>query len=101
MKIKYDAVKRSRIKRQFMGFTTYDQDWWFDYNTNSWALRPDVGEMGYSSHQYCRTVRAFRRKLKKAPNGVVFVLESRWVGYNVVGFGSKKKTALGGLCKTQ
>jgi len=50
---------------------------------------PNAGEKGYSSHQSCKSVKAFRRKLKKAPKGVKFILVSKWEGYNVEGIGSE------------
>ena len=87
MKVKYEAKKRTRINYCFMGFTTFESGWWFNYNTNKWEQNPKAGEKGYSSHQECNSVKAFRRKLKKAPRGVEFILVSRWVGYNVTGFG--------------
>jgi len=71
-----------------MGFTALETGWWFNYNTNSWEQNPKPGDKGYSSHQDCRSVKAFRRKLKKAPKGVKFILISRWVGYDVEGTGS-------------
>jgi hypothetical protein len=88
MKLKYNALNRTRINYRFMGFTTFETGWWFNYNTNSWEQNPKAGEKGYSSHQDCRSVKAFRRKLKKAPKGVKFILVSRWVGYDVEGTGS-------------
>lgn len=88
MKLKYNAQKRTRINYSFIGFTTFENGWWFNHNTNSWEQNPKVGEKGYSSHQNCRSVKAFRRKLKKAPKGVKFILVSRWVGYDVEGTGS-------------
>lgn len=71
-----------------MGFTTFETGWWFNFNTNKWEQNPKVGEKGNCSHQSCKTVKAFRRKLKKAPKGVKFILVSRWVGYDVEGTGS-------------
>lgn len=88
MKLKYEAQKRFRVKYMFKGFTTFERGWWFSHNTNRWEKNPETGEKGYSSHQDCRTVRAFRRKLKSAPKGVEFVLVPRWIGHSVTGFGS-------------
>ena len=87
MKLKYEARKRTRIKYMFMGFTTFENGWWFNHNTNKWEQNPEAGEKGYCSHQNCGTVKAFRRKLKSAPKGVEFILVSRWVGHDVTGFG--------------
>ena len=93
MKLKYDAKKRGRIKHGFISFTSTELGWWFDYESNSWQ-NPPTGKQGYSSDQYCRSVRAFRRKLKKAPLGVRFRLTSRWIGYDVYGFGTDKSKTI-------
>lgn len=83
--IKYKAKKGTRINYKFIGVTTFESGWWFDYNTNQWEHNPKSGLKGYSSHQNCKTVKAFKRKLKKAPKGVEFILVSRWVGHDVYG----------------
>lgn len=90
MKLKYEAKKRTRIKYRFLGMTTYNLGWWFNYNSNKWEYYPSAGEKGCSTHQQCNSVRAFRRKLKKAPIGVEFILVSGWIGHDVTGVGSKK-----------
>jgi len=82
MKLKYEAIKQNRVNHNFMGFTTYENGWWF--NKDKWEQN---AKAGCSSYQDCRTVKAFRRKLKSAPKGVEFVLVSRWVGRDVIGFG--------------
>lgn len=84
MKIRYKAKKGSRINYNFMGFTTFKEGWWFNHNTNKWKLYPEVVEKGYSLFQPCRTVKAFRRKLKSAPKGIEFILVSRWIGFDVI-----------------
>lgn len=91
MKLKFDCKKGFRVKYKFLGMTTFEDGWYFSYDTNSWQFYPSATAKGYSSHQRCNSVRAFRRKLKSAPKGVMFILESRWVGYNVTGYGSKPK----------
>lgn len=89
MKLTYIRKKGERVKYQFMGFTTFDEGWWFNKDLNKWQKREHIAESAsFSSHQECRTVKAFRRKLKKAPKGVVFHLASRWVGFDVIGVGS-------------
>lgn len=91
MKLKYQANKTIRMNYGFMGFTT--DNWWFDYATNKWIKHEDLEIptiKGFSSHQDCKSVRAFRRKLKKAPKGVKFILCSRWVGHDIIGYGSFK-----------
>lgn len=88
MKLKHNAIKGERINYRFFGFTTYD-NYWYNYTLKRWEngeLRNDL--YSYSSHEDCRTVRAFRRKLKSAPKGVKFVLSSRWIGNDVEGIGT-------------
>ena len=88
MKLNYKAKKNKRINYGFMGFTT--EDWWFDYSANKWVKDLVIDGRQFSSHQDCKSVRAFRRKLKKAPKDVKFVLCSRWMKNDVIGYGSSK-----------
>lgn len=90
MKVKYNARKLGRINYKFMGFTTFEQGWWYDKDLNSWTDNPDFQKGNISSHQSCKSMKAFRRKLKRAPNGVEFVLVSRWIGHDIIGKGSSK-----------
>lgn len=76
-----------------MGFCSQDENnyWWFDYGSNQWLNDMTLlTKKGFSSHQDCKSVKAFRRKLKKAPKGIKFILVSRWKGYDVIGYGNKK-----------
>lgn len=91
MKLKYKSSKGSRINYNFLGFTTFEKGWWFNYNSNKWEINPEVGIKGYSSHQPCKSVKSFRRKLKKAPYGVNFILVSRWKGCDVFGKGGNNQ----------
>jgi len=91
MKLKYNAKKLARINYGFKGFMSVETGWWFSYNTNKWEWNPKAGEKGYSSHQDCNTVKAFRRKLKSAPKGVEFILVSKWKECHVKGFGCKQR----------
>jgi len=85
MKLKYEAKKQSRINYRFMGFTTFEEGWVYNYDMNKWEKNPS--NCNYGINEPCRSVRAFRRKLKKAPKGVEFLLMSRWEGHDVIGFG--------------
>jgi hypothetical protein len=87
MKLQYKARKGNRIKYKFMGFTGYD-NYWYCKATKKWTQTPDWHKGGISNHCPCKSVRAFRRKLKEAPKGVEFTLTSRWVGYDVIGYGT-------------
>lgn len=92
MKVHYDRPRGGRVKKsKFLGFTCYDHPWWFSYVDGNWHdTELPKGHSG-SSHQPCKSVASFRRKLKNAPKGVEFTLESRYVGHNVIGYGSKEE----------
>lgn len=86
-KLKYEAEKNARIKYGFLGMTTFKEGWWYNDDLKQWEFGPKFGTYIYSTHQPCRTVKAFKRKLKKAPKGIGFILASRWVGFDVYGAG--------------
>ena len=94
MKLKYTAQKRTRIKYNCMGMTTFENGWWYNTDLQAWFYNPEHGTSNFSSHQPCRSVRAFRRKLKLAPKGVVFLLCSRWQKHEIYGKGQAKYTKL-------
>lgn len=99
MKLKFQQPKGQRIKSQFMWMLTHEAGWWFSETKNRWIHQEDpewltLGGL-VTSAKNCHSVRAFRRMLKKAPNGVEFVLVSRWKYHNVYGRGSRKTK-----CKT-
>lgn len=92
-KLKFKKKKRSRIKYGFIGATSVDNvNLWFNTTLNKWEDR-DVElynvNHGYSSHAPCRSVRAFRKMLGKLPKEFQLILVSRWVGFDVIGVGSK------------
>jgi len=88
MKLKYQRHRGDRINHNFMGFTTFEL-YLFNLDLKIWQHVDDLGNCNYSSHEDCRTMKAFRRKLKKCPYGVRFMLSSRWKGYNIEGVGTK------------
>ena len=82
MKLKYEAEKSGRLKRLgFMGVTSYDQSLWWCRELG-WTKEPKTC---WSNYAPCRSVKAFRRMLKKCPKGVEFTLVSRYMGYSVSG----------------
>lgn len=88
MKLKYEAPKRRRIKsRGFIGMTCVSNLWWWSKEKREWTEEGGVR----SSHLKCRSVRAFRRRLKNAPANMTFTLVSKWKGFHVTGQGSKLK----------
>ena len=91
--MKYQAPKNRRTKYKFIGITTFEELWvWHEYY-KKWINHDDNDYVwdgtGYTSHQPCSPIRAFRRKLKKCPKGVEFVLVSRWFNNDVIGFNTK------------
>ena len=90
MKLKYEAKKGFRIKSRFTMIYT-DDFLWFNHSTKKWQERITGNSKGFSSVEYCHSVKAFRRKLKQMPFGVKFILSSNFVGYDVYGIGSCKK----------
>lgn len=84
MKLIFEAKRGTRIKSEFTGYTSNDNGWWF--NGKAWQRFESKKQL--SSHAPCFSVKAFRRKLKKAPKGVSFTLCSRYVGHNVIGVGN-------------
>ena len=90
MKLKYEIEKMYRIKSSyFIGITTFDQpNVWYNLDMKEWQKNPDMGKYYFSSHQPCHSVRAFRRKLKRCPKGMTFILVSRIKGRNTTGKGS-------------
>jgi len=91
MKLKYQAKKGSRIKYRFMGVQIEREPgstmYWYVERIHKWSNDPPWDEEGISNTAPCKSVRAFRRKMKKwkkeLPSGIYFRLISRWVGYDV------------------
>ena len=93
MKIRYQAPKGKRIKKQFMWLeldpeTTDDWiEWVYYLESKEW--RKDsyfkLYETYGSSVCRCRSLKAAIRRIKKwnFPKGTTFMLLSRWVGYDI------------------
>lgn len=91
-KLKYQIHKGGRIKYRFLGVCCETSGMWFvDFPIFKW-MNPDQldpkNHPGYSTHfGPCRSVRAFRRRLKQwkqyIPKGTKFRLISRYVGADV------------------
>lgn len=88
MKLKYKIRRRLRINSRFVWMKSLDFDWWYNEDLNKWEFKPDKRKGYHRQHQDCQTMKAFRRKLKKAPKGVKFILATRWVGYDIEGTGT-------------
>lgn len=96
MKIKYQAPKGNRIKKQFIGLeldNETDEGWlnWLDWRyypeSNEWRKDSDFKphETYASSSCPCHSLKAAIRLIKKwnFPKGTVFRLCSIWVGHDV------------------
>lgn len=96
MKIKYQAPKGHRIKKQFLGVeldNETDEGWlnWLGWRyypeSKEWRKDSDfkLGETYASSSCSCRSLKATIRKIKKwnFPKGTKFRLCSMWVGHNI------------------
>lgn len=92
MKLRHEAPKHARVNHSYLWYEPVGlTKWIFNIDLGKWEYDPDLSKRvhGYSSAAPCRSAKAFRRKLKKCPRGVEFVLVSRWVGRDVYGKGSK------------
>ena len=92
MKIKFQAPKGCRIKKQFMCVELDpDSDYWLDYayfrESREWREFGDYrdGEICSSGSCPCRSLKAAIRLIKKwnFPKGTTFRLCSIWVGHDV------------------
>lgn len=97
MKIKFKLRKGSRFKSQFRQMWELGLNWYWDEKNKKWVkcdsdeFRNNIDWM--SSDAPCKSIRAFRRKLKSAPKNLTFILDSRFVGCDVSGVGT------GGECE--
>lgn len=90
-KLIYERPKRGRIKYGFRDVTTFEVDLYFSVKDGKLKSQQECinDGKGYSTHsrKKVRTIRAFRRFIKKhkdeLPKGGEFILCSRWIGHNV------------------
>ncbi len=77
----FDKPKGQRLHKQFV-WVEVNGLWW-DLRAKRW-IETARSDMDYSSCRWCRSLRAFRRMLRKHPHikGRA-TLVSRYVGYNV------------------
>lgn len=79
----YEKPKRQRIHHQFCGIFTFEDGWWYYPELKKWSKDYDC-KITHRSWQDCGTLKAFRRKLKRLPKGVEFILRSKYVGYDII-----------------
>lgn len=87
----FEAPKGSRVHRYFHGITVMPPGpnrWWLRHH-KCWVedfRADDRWHKGCSSHARCRTLRAFRRHIRRHRHelaGCTVVLVSNYVGHNV------------------
>lgn len=91
MKLKYKFPKGHRRNKQFKGIVTTNKNYQFDWRVNRWLKTEHPRIRVYSHLQPCESMRAFRRKLKNAPDGIEFLLIREWKNFEIKGIGSNKK----------
>lgn len=95
MKLKYQHCKGLRVKgHKFLGVDCKTQNyWWVEGNVQKWMHGDSIDPNNHPSYCTdmwpCRSVRAFRRRLKQwskyMAKGTQFTLVSRYVGHNIKG----------------
>lgn len=93
MKIKFQAPKGLRLKKQFISIeldpkTTKEwYSWWYYPESNEWRNdnRYKPHETYASSSCNCYSLKAAIRKIKKwnFPKGTTFRLSSMWIGHDI------------------
>lgn len=95
MKLHFNSSKPLRIAKGFTGYYLNDPlcttDWWYNITLRQWEVETDKENCHYSTHADCKSIKAFRRALKKAPAGVRFTLVFYGLHtYDVDGIGSNR-----------
>jgi hypothetical protein len=95
MKIRYEKPKGRRFKRYFLGIQPIDKynseedtQYWYNYTLGKWQHNNELDRTCSFSNAFwpCRTVRAFRRHLKKHPEMKGKLrLVNRYIGYDAYG----------------
>lgn len=82
--MRFVKSKGSRLHKRFIWITNFDSLWWVP-KLNKWVKHDDIpAKVEYSDCCSCRSLRAFRRHLRKHPEirGKA-ILVNRFVGYEV------------------
>jgi len=84
--MRFEAPKGTRLHRYFWSVTLTDtsDNLWFNTNLGIWEEYRKHPEHEYSTHAPCRTLRAYKRMLRKYPEITGrSVLVNRYRGYDV------------------
>jgi hypothetical protein len=83
----FEAPKGTRLHRYFWAVTLIGEDKlniWFNTTTKTWEQYRLNPEHGYSTHAPCRTLKAFKRMLRKSPHITgKSCLVNRYKGYDI------------------
>jgi hypothetical protein len=82
MSLKYEKPKGQRFKRYFLHVQVKDPAMWWDCTNRIWVRDPDLSRGDFSNSAPCRTVRAFRRMLRKNP----CIKKQAWLVNRYIGF---------------
>ena len=90
--LQFEAPKGKRVMSRMIGFESENGEWVWNLDSKEWVhlTKCETFEFNCSSHRPCKSVRPFKRMLKKAPEGVSFILHSKYSGHNVYGTGQNK-----------
>jgi len=82
--MKFDKPRGQRLHKQFIWITNHDNLWYVD-SEKRWMCHDEIPELVcYSTCCDCRSIKAFKRHLRKHPEirGKA-ILVSRFKGFNV------------------
>jgi hypothetical protein len=68
--ITYRKQKGARIKKRFMWMECNNSKVYWNLDLKTWTLEREHGKYDLSSSLRCNSIKAFKRRLKKAPKGV-------------------------------
>lgn len=83
MELRFEAPKGKRLHRYFWAVTSLNGELWWCHQNHTWVGYEEVFAGG-STHAPCKTLRAFKRMLRKHPKLVGnCVLVNKYKGYDV------------------
>lgn len=84
MKLEFEAPLGQRVHRYFWAVTTNRANLWWNRSLKCWEPYGTHKSHDYSTHMPCRTLRAFKRMLRKHPEMQgKCILVNKYRGYNV------------------
>ena len=83
--MKFEAAKGERLHRYFL-WVQASQDLWWSHKLKRWVTQDEAIKAGgnYSNSADCKTLKAFKRMLRKNPEIVgSAILVNKYEGFNV------------------